>query len=238
MSDESRVQQLIDEIRDSGRSPEEVRHHRPELLGGRFAKRWQQMSRVKAELHAEFPAPRADWNTETPEHRSSPCEDAGTHIGPYKLLQQIGEGGFGMVYMAEQDRPVRRRVALKIIKLGMDTGGHRPLRGGAAGAGDDGSSEHCQGIRRRRHRQRPALTSSWNWSGACRSPSTATDSLAHRRERLELFMQVCQAVQHAHQKGIIHRDLKPSNILVTPATTASRCRRSSTSASPRRPSSG
>ena len=68
-------------------------------------------------------------------------EEPGTQIGPYKLLQQIGEGGMGVVYMAEQNEPVKRRVALKIIKPGMDTrAGHRPLRGRAASAGDDGSS--------------------------------------------------------------------------------------------------
>ena len=74
------------------------------------------------------------------------AEKPGTVIGPYKLLEQIGEGGFGVVFMAEQERPVRRRVALKIIKPGMDTrAGDRPLRGRAAGAGDDGPSEHRQG---------------------------------------------------------------------------------------------
>jgi hypothetical protein len=85
-------------------------------------------------------------------------EGPGAVIGHYKLLQKIGEGGFGVVYMAEQTEPVRRRVALKVIKLGMDTkAGHRPLRGRAAGAGADGPSEHRQGARRRCHRHRPAL---------------------------------------------------------------------------------
>ena len=73
----------------------------------------------------------------------------GTVIGPYKLLEQIGEGGLGVVFLAEQTEPVRRTVALKIIKPGMDTrAGDRPLRGRAAGAGDDGPSEHRQGARR------------------------------------------------------------------------------------------
>ena len=87
-------------------------------------------------------------------------EQAGSLIGPYKLLQQIGEGGMGVVYMAEQSEPVERRVALKIIKPGMDTqAGDRPFRGRAAGAGDDGSSQHRQsaGCRHDRLRAGPTL---------------------------------------------------------------------------------
>jgi hypothetical protein len=74
-------------------------------------------------------------------------EKVGDKIGRYKLLQQIGEGGCGVVYMAEQEEPVRRRVALKVIKLGWTPRRDRALRSGAAGAGDDGSSEHRQGAR-------------------------------------------------------------------------------------------
>ena len=85
-------------------------------------------------------------------------EKPGTQIGPYKLLQQIGEGGMGVVYMAEQKQPVKRRVALKIIKPGMDTRQvDRPLRGRTAGSGDDGASEHRSSARRRRDRNRPSL---------------------------------------------------------------------------------
>ena len=77
---------------------------------------------------------------------TNPLEQAGDRIGRYKLLEKVGEGGCGVVYVAEQTEPVRRRVALKVIKLGMDTkAGRRPVRGGAAGAGDDGSSQHRQG---------------------------------------------------------------------------------------------
>jgi len=142
-------------------------------------------------------------------------EGPGTIIGRYKLLEKIGEGGFGVVYMAEQEEPVRRRVALKIIKLGMDTKeviarfeaerqalalmDHpniaKVFDGGATNAGGPYFvMELVRGIRITDYCDQKRLTT---------------------RQRLELFMQVCQAVQHAHQKGIIHRDLKPSNVLVT-----------------------
>ena len=86
------------------------------------------------------------------------AERPGTMIGPYKLMEQIGEGGFGLVFVAEQQEPVRRKVALKVIKPGMDTrAGHRPLRGRAASPGADGSPEHRPGARRRRDRLRPAV---------------------------------------------------------------------------------
>ena len=142
-------------------------------------------------------------------------EKPGYKIGPYKLLQQIGEGGCGVVYMAEQDEPIHRRVALKIIKLGMDTKSviarfdaeRRALalmdhpniaKVLDAGATDTGRPffvmELVRGIKITEY---------------CDENKCSTS------ERLELFIQVCRAVQHAHQKGIIHRDLKPSNILVT-----------------------
>ena len=141
-------------------------------------------------------------------------EEAGEWIGNYKLLQQIGEGGFGVVWMAEQEKPVRRRVALKIIKLGMDTKeviarfeqerqalammDHPNIaRVFDAGATPFGRPffvmELVRGIK---------ITDYCDQAGM------------GMRERLELFIHVCHAVQHAHQKGIIHRDLKPSNILV------------------------
>ncbi len=142
-------------------------------------------------------------------------EEAGDQIGNYKLLQQIGEGGFGTVWMAEQERPVRRRVALKVIKLGMDTKeviarfeqerqalammDHPNIaKVFDAGATQFGRPffvmELVRGIKITDYCDRANL------------PTT---------ERLALFILVCHAVQHAHQKGIIHRDLKPSNVLVT-----------------------
>ena len=146
---------------------------------------------------------------------SPSIEKPGDRIGRFKLLQQIGEGGMGLVYMAEQDQPVRRSVALKIIKLGMDTRqvvarfeaerqalammNHPHIaKVFDAGATDSGRPyfvmELVRGI---------PIT---EYCDKNRLPT---------RDRLDLFILVCQAVQHAHQKGVIHRDLKPSNILVT-----------------------
>lgn len=142
-------------------------------------------------------------------------EQAGEHIGRYKLLQQIGEGGCGLVYMAEQEKPVRRRVALKIIKMGMDTKGviarfeaerqalammdHPNIaRVLDAGATDNGRPYFVMELVR-----------------GIKITDYADQNELPTEERLKLFIQVCQAIQHAHQKGIIHRDIKPSNILVT-----------------------
>jgi eukaryotic-like serine/threonine-protein kinase len=144
-----------------------------------------------------------------------PAEKPGDRIGRYKLLQQIGEGGCGVVYMAEQEEPVRRRVALKVIKLGMDT---------------------KQVIARfEAERQALALMDHTNIARVLDAGTTETGrpffvmelvrgvkitdycdkNNLSTQERLNLFIQVCRAIQHAHQKGIIHRDIKPSNILVT-----------------------
>ena len=152
--------------------------------------------------------------------RSIPAPDfliecAGTMIGRYKLLQKIGEGGFGVVYMAEQVEPVQRKVALKIIKAGMDTkeviarfeAERQALalmdHPGIANILDAGATEAG----------RPyfvmELVNGIPITDYCDRKKLPT------AERLQLFMKVCHAVQHAHQKGIIHRDLKPSNVLVT-----------------------
>ena len=143
------------------------------------------------------------------------AELSGDHIGPYKLLEQIGEGGYGTVWMAEQESPVRRRVALKIIKLGMDTkeviGRFEQERQALAlmehpniaRVIDAGATPHG----------RPYFVME-----LVRGVKLTTYCDEHHLpvvERINLFIQVCHAVQHAHQKGIIHRDLKPANVLVT-----------------------
>ena len=136
-------------------------------------------------------------------------EKPGTVIGRYKLLEQIGEGGFGVVFMAEQEEPVRRKVALKIIKPGMDTkeviarfeAERQALammdHPNIAKVLDAGATESG----------RPyfvmELVRGIPITDFCDQNNLTT------RERLELFVSVCQAVQHAHQKGIIHRDIKP-----------------------------
>jgi serine/threonine protein kinase/tetratricopeptide (TPR) repeat protein len=140
--------------------------------------------------------------------------EVGTCIGPYKLRELLGEGGMGSVYVAEQEKPVRRKVALKVIKPGMDSRqviarfeaerqalalmDHTNIaRVLDAGTTDGGRPyfvmELVKGLPITEHCDNADLTT---------------------RERLELFLQVCRAVQHAHQKGVIHRDLKPSNVLV------------------------
>ena len=144
-------------------------------------------------------------------------EQPGDHVGRYKLLQKIGEGGCGVVYLAEQQEPIRRSVALKVIKLGMDT--RQVIARFAAerqalalmdhphiakvldaGATDTGRPffvmELVRGLRITDHCDQHQLDT---------------------RARLQLFLQVCHAAQHAHDKGVVHRDIKPSNILVTPA---------------------
>ena len=142
-------------------------------------------------------------------------EPVGSTVGPYKLMEQIGEGGMGVVYVAEQTRPVRRKVALKIIKPGMDT---KQLiarfeverqalammdHPNIAKIHDGGTTESG----------RPYFVMEL----VCGLPITeyCDGEQLSIRERLDLFVLVCRAVQHAHQKGIIHRDLKPSNIIDT-----------------------
>jgi tetratricopeptide (TPR) repeat protein/tRNA A-37 threonylcarbamoyl transferase component Bud32 len=145
----------------------------------------------------------------------APDEAVGQTLGRYKLLERVGEGGCGVVYVAEQTEPVRRRVALKVIKLGMDT---------------------KQVVARfEAERQALAMMDHPNIAKVLDAGTTDTgrpyfvmelvrgiritdycdQNKLPTKERLDLFIKVCQAIQHAHQKGIIHRDIKPSNILVT-----------------------
>jgi serine/threonine protein kinase/Tfp pilus assembly protein PilO len=167
--------------------------------------------KAEAFLERPFPGPGQFPTADEPQLAEQP----GTAIGPYRLLEQIGEGGMGLVFVAAQTRPVRRRVALKVVKPGMDT---------------------RQVVARfEQERQALALMDHPHIAKVFDAGTTASGRPyfvmelvrgvpitqfcdEHRlatRQRLELFIPVCQAVQHAHQKGIIHRDLKPSNILVT-----------------------
>ena len=169
--------------------------------------------RLGKERPARTQPPPPDFDAYCPTE-SVPAEGVGTVIGNYKLLQKIGEGGMGVVYMAEQSEPVVRRVALKIIKPGMDS---------------------RQVIARfEAERQALALMDHPNIARVLDAGATATgrpffvmelvkgipitrycdEKHLTPRQRLELFVPICHAVQHAHQKGIIHRDIKPSNILI------------------------
>jgi serine/threonine protein kinase/predicted negative regulator of RcsB-dependent stress response len=146
--------------------------------------------------------------------RSSITEEPGTQIGPYKLLEEIGEGGFGVVYMAEQTEPVRRRVALKIIKPGMDS---RQIIARFEAERQALAMMDHQNIARvldagTTQSSRPYFVMELV-KGVPITQYCDANKLTVR-ERLELFIPVCQAIQHAHQKGIIHRDIKPSNVLV------------------------
>jgi serine/threonine protein kinase/tetratricopeptide (TPR) repeat protein len=154
------------------------------------------------------------WLDPPPLLPAAPLEGVGSRIRPYKLLQQIGEGGMGVVFMAEQHEPMRRMVAIKIIKAGMDS---------------------AQVIARfEAERQALALMDHPNIAKVLDAGTTQSgrpyfvmelvkgipitrycdDQRLSPRQRLELFVPVCQAIQHAHQKGIIHRDIKPTNVLV------------------------
>jgi len=141
-------------------------------------------------------------------------EGLGSTIGHYRLLERIGEGGYGIVYLAEQEKPVRRRVALKIIKLGMDTkkviarfeAERQALalmdHPNIARVFDAGATE----------KGRPYFV--MELVKGLKITEYCDQHHLGLKPRLELFIQICQAIQHAHQKGIIHRDIKPSNILV------------------------
>jgi serine/threonine protein kinase/tetratricopeptide (TPR) repeat protein len=145
----------------------------------------------------------------------APDEAVGQTLGRYKLMERLGEGGCGVVYVAEQTEPVRRRVALKVIKLGMDTKAvvarfeaeRQALammdHPNIAKVLDAGTTEVG----------RPFFV--MELVRGIRITDYCDQNQLSTKERLELFIKICQAIQHAHQKGIIHRDIKPSNILVT-----------------------
>ncbi len=174
------------------------------------------LQRLRALLHAAENG--ADFLTTLPSELAPTLpniEKPGDRIGRYKLLEKIGEGGCGVVYRAAQEEPIRRHVALKVIKLGMDTRqviarfeaerqalalmDHPNIaKVHDAGATDTGRPYFVMELVR-----------------GLRITDYCNEKKLPTLKRLELFIQVCQAVQHAHQKGIIHRDLKPSNILVT-----------------------
>ena len=170
----------------------------------------------EGEITATGPTTSRANGSPSPVSESRPVvEGPGASIGPYKLLERIGEGGMGIVFMAEQQSPVRRKVALKIIKPGMD-------------------SSHVI-ARFEAERQALALMEHPNIARVFDAGTTATGrpyfvmelvkgvaiteycdrNQLSPRQRLELFVPICQAIQHAHQKGIIHRDIKPTNLLVT-----------------------
>jgi serine/threonine protein kinase/tetratricopeptide (TPR) repeat protein len=166
-------------------------------------------------LRAHDDVGEAAWPDGAAEATPRATERVGDRIGRYRLHEQIGEGGCGVVYVAEQEEPVRRRVALKVIKLGMDT----------------------RQVIARFEAERQALAMMDHPNIAKVLDAGATDTgrpyfvmelvrgtritdycdrnTIPTRQRLDLFVQVCRAIQHAHQKGVIHRDIKPSNILVT-----------------------
>jgi serine/threonine protein kinase len=149
------------------------------------------------------------------EDRVFPVEGPGSVIGHYKPLEEIGEGGMGVVYLAQQERPVRRKVALKIIKLGMDTReviarfeAERQALAimdhvNVARVLDAGTTEMGRPYFVMEHIPGKPIT------------EYCDEQRLNAEERLNLFIPVCNAIHHAHQKGIIHRDIKPSNVLVT-----------------------
>jgi serine/threonine protein kinase len=195
-----------------------VDKHRPEewssYLDDKCGEDHNLRSQVEALLKAHINLGEIDQSSGTIKFQTPEIENSGSVIGPYKLLQKIGEGGMGVVYMAEQSKPVKRRVALKIIKPGMDSkqviARFEAERQALAmmdhpniakildaGATKDGRPYFVM-----------ELVKGVPITKYCDEHQLST------QDRLELFAPVCRAIQHAHQKGVIHRDIKPSNVLV------------------------
>ncbi len=174
----------------------------------------QQAGALDTKLNPQV-APHAPTRAAPPVGVAGPETRVGQSVGPYQLRELLGQGGFGVVYLAEQTAPLRRRVALKMLKLGMDT--HAVVQRFEA---------ERQALARMEH---PGIARVLD-AGATADgrpyfvmefvPGTPITTYCDQRgfstrRRLELFLQVCDALHHAHQKGVIHRDLKPSNILIT-----------------------
>src|SRR5438094_178370 len=206
------VDELFDEALQHATGQDRARYL-DEVCGGdlELRRRVERLLRAVSEAGSFLEAPAQD---PSPTVDQPPAESPGTVIGPYKLLERIGEGGMGTVWMAQQTEPLRRLVALKLIKAGMDS---------------------RQVIARfEAERQALALMDHPNIAKVLDADTSVSgrpffvmdlvkglpitrycdEHHLTPRQRLELFLPVCQAVQHAHQKGIIHRDLKPSNVLV------------------------
>jgi WD40 repeat protein/serine/threonine protein kinase len=194
--------------------PEERAAYLDEVCGGdaELRQRLERFLNAQADIGSFLQAPAAALLATAD---APVAERPGTVIGSYKLLEQIGEGGFGVVFMAEQTQPVRRKVALKVLKPGMDT--RQVVARFEAERQALAIMDHANIAKVLDGGATPSGRPYFVMELVKGAPITEYCDRNHLtpRQRLELFVPVCQAVQHAHQKGIIHRDLKPSNILVT-----------------------
>src|SRR5215469_5558027 len=217
MAAESRVQQLLDEISDSGRTPEEVCGACPELLP-EVRRRWRQMRAVEAELDALFPTPRPDLAPDADIPVPWPAGADLPRIPAYEVEALLGRGGMGVVYKARHRR-LNRLVALKMLLAGAYAGPHERARfqreaeavaslrhANIVAVYDVGDHEGC-----------PYFTMELLEGGSLAQSLAGTPQPA--RQAAALLITLAEAVQAAHQAGIVHRDLKPANILLTPSGT-------------------
>jgi serine/threonine protein kinase len=173
------------------------------------------LAREVLELLDSHDSTGGDFLRDTPRLENTPDLSAGDRVGPYRVLELLGSGGMGVVYLVEQDQPVQRKVALKLLRVGLDSGEFltrfeierqalaRMSHAGIAQVFDAGVTESG----------RPYLA--MEYVAGLPIQRYADERKMSTDERLQLFVRVCDAVQHAHRRGVIHRDLKPSNILVT-----------------------